>query len=309
MNKIRVTTYFLAVCLCLLLSACGKEENSIEESQDIMIESESEDVTEETVDDADKLTMDYVETGHLDGDQTEINVLERFKSIPWDEIEARNLKFTGEFSNHSEILCIGEIPEYQIKLYGYGDEEIYGNGVAIQIEDDVNYFDWNYISPRSLPPSVYWNDTEKQLQVALKIYTGTGAAAEELHVLQQYETGHLEDYVFELNDYSTILEERIGYKYIESEQKLQLLDLQENTVLTEIENMNAPAGIESLELGMISTFILGDEIILQVSPGYYQHGMPIAEYENMPMINIAVIVEYDKNDMIEFNLGTPEIVS
>ena len=236
------------------------------------------------------------------------DVLDRFMEIPWDEIEARNLKFTGDILSHNEIQCIGEIPEYQIKLFGYGDDEIMGEGVAIQIGNDVNYLDWYYMSTRSLPPSVYWKNSERQLQVALKIYTGTGAAAEELHILQQYETGNLTDYTFALEDYSKLLSELIDYKYDLNKKKLQLMDFSSHTVLAEVENVDAPNGIEELELGMISTFLLGDQITLQVETGYFPKGAPIAEYENMPVLQFPVICEYDENQILQFSLGKPEVV-
>ena len=96
------------------------------------------------------------------------------------------------------IVCIGEIPEEKIKLYGYNDAECSYEGVAIEIGDDVNYFDWIYTSPRCVLPECYWNGENKQLQVALNVYTGTGADAWELHVLQQYLTGTLQDFVLSL---------------------------------------------------------------------------------------------------------------
>lgn len=236
------------------------------------------------------------------------DAMERFMEIPWDEIEARNLKFTGDILTNREIQCIGEIPEHQIKLLGYGDDEFWGEGVAIQIGDDVNYFDWNYMSTRIQPPSVYWKDSERQLQVALKIYAGTGVAAEELHILQQYETGKLSDYVFTLEDYSKLLSETIDYEYDKHTKKLQLIDSSSHTVLAEIENVDAPDGIGELELGMISGFLLGDQIILQVETGYFPNGSSIAEYENMPVFHFPVMCEYDENEILQFSLGEPEVV-
>lgn len=235
------------------------------------------------------------------------DAMERFMEIPWDEIEAGNLKFTGDILTNREIQCIGEIPEYQIKLFGYGDDEFWGEGVAIQIGDDVNYFDWNYMSTRILPPSVYWKDSERQLQAALKIYAGTGVAAEELHILQQYETGHLSDYVFALEDYSKLLSETIDYEYDQNTKRLQLIDSSSHTVLAEIENVDAPDGISELELGMISSFLLGDQIILQVETGYIPNGSLIAEYENMPVFHFPVMCEYDENEILQFSLGKPEV--
>lgn len=53
MKNRKIVVYFFMFCMCLSLMACGKEENITEELQDIMIESESEDATEDTEADAD----------------------------------------------------------------------------------------------------------------------------------------------------------------------------------------------------------------------------------------------------------------
>lgn len=240
-------------------------------------------------------------------DQVQNDILERFSEIDWDELEDRDLQFTGSLDNPTQIQCIGEIPEYQIKLYGYGDDDFQGAGVAIQIGEDVNFFDWFYTSSRAIPPSVYWNDKDKILQTALRIYTGTGAAAEELHVLRQYQTGTLDDAVFTLDDYSLLLQEMTGFQYIENEKKLQLINLSDNSILTEVENIEAPEGIEALELGWISTFILGDNIFLQVEPGYCPTGHVIAEYEGMPTLIYPVLFEADERENISFRLGEPHV--
>lgn len=63
------------------------------------------------------------ETASTDG----VSAMEKFIKIPWSEIAERNLTFQGDpIPIAPEIRCIGEIPEAQIKLYGYGDEEIQG---------------------------------------------------------------------------------------------------------------------------------------------------------------------------------------
>lgn len=243
-------------------------------------------------------------------DQARAEVLERLHSIPWEELEARELTFTGELSaDLAQIQCIGEIPEYQIKLYGYGDEDYQGMGAAVQIGGDVNFFDWVYTSPRGLPPAVYWNDKDKILQTSLKIYTGTGVSAEELHVLQQYETGTLDDAIFAFDDYSSLLQEMIGYQYLEEEKKLQLVKLSDRSILSEIENIDEPGGIASLELGMISSFILGDDILLQVAPGYLPNGQVTAEYEGMPMLVFPVYTVAGDGNNTLFRLGEPQVGS
>lgn len=50
MKNRKIAIYLSAFCLCLLLSACGKEENIVEAQQETMIESESENTIEDSTD-------------------------------------------------------------------------------------------------------------------------------------------------------------------------------------------------------------------------------------------------------------------
>lgn len=55
-------------------------------------------------------------------------------------------------------------------------------------------------------------------------YTGTGVSADELHILQQDDTGALQDNAFELNDYISLLDARIGFTFEEETETLALFD-------------------------------------------------------------------------------------
>lgn len=238
-----------------------------------------------------------------------VSGMERFMEIPWSEVEERNLTFREETIRMApEIQCIGEIPEAQIKLYGYGDEDIQGRGVAVQIERDVWYFDWFYISSRGLAPALYWKEEDRTLQVALKIYTGTGAAAEELHVLEQTSAGVLSEAVFTLTDYQELLQEKIGFHYDDEGHMLELVNLENGAVFKEIELPGVENGIEALELGYISTFVLGDRITFQVETGYVRRGGVIAEYDQMPVLAFDVTLERNAEGKAVFDIENPRVI-
>lgn len=233
----------------------------------------------------------------------QIDALARFCSIPWDEIESRNLS-VGDDVSMDDIICIGEMEEQQIKIYGYNDQEVQGRGVAIRIKDNVNYFDWQYISTRGLLPSVYWNDGSKQLQMSLKTYAGSGLAAEELHVLNQYGTGTLSDVAFTLDDYSALLSEKIGFSFDSMKKILRIVSLDDGSVLAEVAIPNN--GIDRLELGRMSEFVLGDRMALRVQVGYVAMGQVSAQYENMPVLEFPVqVVQAD--DQMVFGLGEAKV--
>lgn len=225
----------------------------------------------------------------------------RFTLLDWDEVRSRRLSVNDD-PDWSDIICIGEIPEKNIRLYGYNDEECSGEGVAIEIGDDVNYFDWIYISPRGLLPECYWNEGERQLQVALNIYTGTGADAQELHVLQQYATGTLMDSVFELRDYEELFGQRIGFSYDGETGNLILSDNRsgKELSLTQLQD----ADVTGLEIGMISHFVLGDKITLQAQVGYFEEGVAMPEYDDaMPTLEAEVVIGWGDGGEMTLDFG------
>lgn len=230
---------------------------------------------------------------------------QRLLEMPWDEIKARNLSVQDD-PNWQDIVCIGEIPEKKIKLYGYNDFECSYEGVAIEIGDDVNYFDWIYSSTHCLLPECFWNEEKKQLQAALNIYTGTGADAQELHVLPQSPTGTLQDFVLDLSAYEELLRQRIDYSFDRGTGRLTLYDKQSGELLAEAEVPEDRAAA-ALEMGSISHFILGDEIRLQVQVGYCREGTHMAEYEyvneKIPILEAQLTLDWDDGGGIRFGLG------
>lgn len=233
-----------------------------------------------------------------------IDVESRFMDIPWEEIEA--IQNVGYYDyRFDKIICIGEIPEYDIRVYGYNDEDISGRGVAIDIAGDVNYFDWYYISPRLIMPKLYWDEEERQLQMTIHIHTGTGFDAEDLIILQQYDTGTLVPHYFTLGDYREILSERIGYSFDDGSRELTLTD---TVTGREIASVTIPEGeITGISCGDISYFELGESIKLFVCPGFFREGYAVPDYTGMPVLEFEVEYEWVINqyggDDLSFDLG------
>lgn len=221
-----------------------------------------------------------------------IDVMDRFMELSWDEIRSRSLAVTNDPGIWRDVVCIAEIPEESIKIYGYNDEECFGEGVAIEIGGDVNYFDWIYTSPQCRLPECYWNQADRQLQVALNVYTGTGAAAQALHLLQYDDDNVLQDYALELDEMQEMLYERIGYFIGEDKKSLFLIDMKNYEQLGRVDIKEYTAEMEGLEpeLGLISSYSLGESIKLLVEPGYYLEGAAIAEYpDDMPTLEVEVL--------------------
>ena len=237
-----------------------------------------------------------------------IDVVARFRKVPWEQV--KNIRFTGDVTDMNSILCIGEIPERGIRVYGYNDEEAEFQGVAVAIGNDVNYFDWFYMSPRAVLPDLYWDEERSRLQISCHVYTGTGVSADELHVLQRYDTGTLSESRFGLEDYSTYLEERIAYHFKEGTRELVLTDTETKEELAAVAVPEEYGEkVTGVELGMISDFELGEKIYFHVSPGYYMDDkIGIAEYEDMLQFRFELLTEESGNGDVRFKLGECTVV-
>ena len=235
-----------------------------------------------------------------------VDVVARFKRIDWEEIRSRHMALVTEPGLWDHVVLIAELPEDGIRLYGYNDAEWCWEGVAVEIGDDVDYFDWTYTSPRTILPEMYWNGEKRQLQVALNIYTGTGVAAQELHILQYGDEGSPQDYALELDVMQDMLYERIGFYVVEETGQMRLFDKWDRTDLGEVDIGRKK--VNDIELGMISSYSLGESVKLVVEPGYWEEGMSIAQYpDDMPTLEVEVRL-WEREGKIPFG-GFGEIKS
>lgn len=236
----------------------------------------------------------------------QIDVIARFRKV--DREKLRALPFDANVISFEDILCIGETPEKNARIYGYNDEEVGARGVAIEMEfptegREIYYYDWYYVTPRGILPDLYWDEAKERLSMACTIYTGTGVDAQELHILQRY--GTMQETSFSLDEYTTLLEKRIDWQFEEDTRKLTLTDKKTGETLAEL-TVPTDVGerVTGLELGMISKFILGNEIRFVVSPGYYIDDMyGIAQYEEMPELCFELLLTNGKNGHFDFALG------
>ncbi len=242
-----------------------------------------------------------------------VDVVVRFMDADWDKV--REIPYTGTFGSGEiqEIICLGEIPEEEIRVYGYADEEYSGSGVAVDIAGNVSYFDWEYMSPRRAMPDLYWDGEKRQLQISFPVYTGTGVAAEELHVLQYYDTGTLVSCDLSLNDYEAMAEERMGYGYSfegpEGKRSLVLVDNETKKGLADVDlsDLDDKDYVSGIEYGCISGFELGETITFWVTPGYFLNREAVARYEGMPTLEFELIMSAQEDGTSIFRLGEAHV--
>ena len=87
------------------------------------------------------------------------------------------------------------------------------------------------------------------------------------------------------------LYERIGYYIGEDKKSLWLFDKRNHKQLGKVDISESGAEGLELELGLISSYSLGEGIKLLVEPGYWVEGSAIAEYpEDMPQLEVEVLL-------------------
>ncbi len=247
-----------------------------------------------------------------------VDYMERFMAMDWSTIE--QIPYDGyiDVDEYDEINCIAELPEHDIKVYGYADENNYVNaGVAIDIQGDVNYFDWAYTSTHLGLPKLYWDAKEDILQMTCHIYTGTGASADALHVMERYDSGHLEASDYEISDFMSDMEERVGFTYDKEAVELTIVDKQTGETLTSASMENTmldmraaeDSTVTGLNLGEISRFELGEQIYLLVEVGVLVDENVSGYYEDGICLKAEVNLIPKEYGGFEFEIGEIEAVT
>lgn len=234
-----------------------------------------------------------------------VNSLYRFMQLDWEEIKSRGLTAEDAQANwqlmDKDIFCIGEIPEKNIKIYGYNDEECFGRGVAVESWEDVRYFDWTYRTPRANLPEYYWDEEKNQLQIVFTPYTGTEVNEEELHILQYDDGGRSTDNVYDMRG-GIGWSERVQLVYDAETKQAILTDRSDGTELASVEvNEEKMGALKEIRIGNIADFSLGEKITLGVEVGgvFEKYGLAY-----LCRLEAEVIWQSDENGI---TLGMGEI--
>lgn len=222
----------------------------------------------------------------------------QLRKVDWDAVRRQELSVGDELSQEG-IRCIARIPEEEITLYGADN----GEGVTVELGRERFFYNWLYNSPRDILPDCCWDKSGSRLQVALNVYTGTGADAQELHVLQ-YRGGDLRDNTLDLTGYSGLLYERISFAWDQESHRITLTDSKDGSELAVCDTGEIEGTVRELELGCISRFLLGEKLSLQVETGYYpeeQYG--VAEYDGMPVLRVEILTREAGDGSLLFELG------
>jgi len=219
-------------------------------------------------------------------------ILRRFQNVDWETLEPRTFKDEDWPTN---IVYLAELTEPRITMYGYNDEQYHGRGVAIDMEGSRYYFDWEYHAPMLVSPRIYWDAQKSQLQAALHLYTGTGVAGDEIHILEETQ-GNMTDYCLDMEKYCSLLAERIDYSYNAQTDVLTFYDKKDGKELDTVDmswlkEEDKTEEFDCIELGSITQIELGETMRLMVTPGYVTKKVVFPRYEHMPMQYAEISLE------------------
>jgi hypothetical protein len=113
------------------------------------------------------------------------------------------------------VYLLAELRENNIMLYGYDEPDTYKPHVILRIDDALHFYNWDYMTPRSIPPVLTYadfdSDGRKELAIVLYVGSGTGYAVEDLRIIEFGIGGSQVDYYLSPDVYMKYLEGKLSY--------------------------------------------------------------------------------------------------
>lgn len=176
-----------------------------------------------------------------------------------------------EALDKDKILLLAELPKEDIALYGLNNS--WNKGVILRTGDQIQTFDWDYMTPQFVLPGMVLQDCDQdgkeELVINLTNMTGTEVSVGELHVLEQQADFSYKDYRFSHEDYMAQVEKLISYEYEEEKKQLRIFteDGKKEEKLDLSEQLNGYT-FTGLRYGDLVRYTLKDTIRMKMILGY-----------------------------------------
>lgn len=235
--------------------------------------------------------------------ETEDNIFTRFREIDWEEVKADPKRF-GDSGWEEGVVLLAEFPEDELYVYGYNDEDYQYQGIIYEQRGERGIRNIAYTTSQHQEPEIYWSSEKRLLQMALPVYTGNGVNAEALYVFEATESGYMAGGApFVLENYRGLLTIRMDYIFenevltlIDTKYDKELFQVDLSEMLDHAEAETRNRNVTGISIGYMVDFVLGDEIVMYVIPGYKLEGMEEnIYYEHMPMLKTSIT--YELSDM------------
>lgn len=230
-------------------------------------------------------------------------ILAKFEKADWNAVRALPVEKEGFFESR-EIVCLGEILEKNIRVYGYNDEEFIGEGLALDINGKLTFLDINYGGQYQNVPDFYWNDAANQLIMVAHVYGGTFCDCDCLYVFKIENDTVKSVSTLDDVDYDALIKERIGFT-VEDKTSLVFSDKKTGEEIAWF-SIDEGTSVKNLYLSEISDFIvLGDKVLLRAVAGYEVEGdLPrILENTENDELLFEIVMTEGENGKITFSIG------
>ncbi|WFR58497.1 M56 family metallopeptidase [Anaerocolumna sp. AGMB13025] len=228
----------------------------------------------------------------LDGAKKE-ELLKRLSQVTLGDLKkAKKIMDKGW---ETSICLLAELPSDHIRLYGYNDRDFGGVGVILQVKDKLLTFDWLYLTPRLILPTMnyfdYDNDKVKELAISCYVASGTGFAIEQLYLLEPTDMDSFIPTPFLAADYISQLEKRITYQYDKDTKTITVYDGQNKLRETTFNGLKEDENARGLYLGNIVHFNIKDKLTMTIPPGVVITGWATPLYDD-GLEDFEVDIEY-----------------
>lgn len=186
------------------------------------------------------------------------------------------------------VYLLAELKENDIFLYGYSEPGTFMPHVILRIHDSLHFYDWEYITPRSIPPVMTYSDFDgdgkAELAIVLYVGSGTGYAVEDLRMIEFGDGGSLTDYYLSPADYLAYLGSNIAYT----------IDNSDNLILTAQGSRLNAGKVQTEDRGkLMGLGGIGDNVHFYADDnkilGEFGIGLKYENWATMPPAGIAVI--------------------
>ncbi|WP_343247179.1 M56 family metallopeptidase [Diplocloster hominis] len=217
-------------------------------------------------------------------------LMDRLNAVTVQQLDQIQKTYDG--SETEEVIILAELPEDQITLYGYNDTEYSDRGILIRNGEEISRFDIEYgTSPRALPPEIYWDSVKEQLQMKILGASGTGLNIWNLYIFEKSQDGSLIKTMFQPEDYTSQLEQKISYTYDPDQQSVTLYT--QEHILRNLDTSWAGEPVMDIYWGTIVDFELGETIHMLFTPALQIGDWAAPQYAEDADLTAAV--EYDQS--------------
>lgn len=218
--------------------------------------------------------------------------IRRLNSIT--SVDLKNAKRVSEDGWEAGLCLLAELPDDDIHMYGYNDDDYQFRGIIIRIGNKLNYFDWTYSSPDMNKHQMYYydldNDGRKELAVTIYFGGGTGYSITNLFILEQNDAGTLEAYQFKPEDYVAQINQKITYKVNREKKVIALYDGKHKLREADLTWLPEDAEVKGVYYGNIIQFDLGKQLIMRIGPGMKIDDWASLQYDGLD--DLQAIINY-----------------